>query len=383
MKPFISVIMAVYNNEKLLPAAVNSVLNQTYENFELIIVDDGSTDNTPKVADEFAKKDKRVKVIHQENQWIYASFNNGIAEAQGEYIIIVNSDDTINPDSLLEIKKEADRNNPDIIFYNLEIFYCDENQNILARDLYGKKNLIKENFCVSGTNNVRAQWSTFLKRRLLSAQCVYKSTIAKSNSYRNDIYMADQFFNLQIADQVSTVSGISYVVYNHFQYSNESNASVGKFYGYEHEKFNEYYCLYKDLFEKWQLPEEDFNVLKSVRLANLTMELKKYNLKACPLSKEEAINKIFYDSIDDVIYECGIASGRKEELEARILSALREFFITFIPDESSEARVVYDMLDSLLRYEKDESDIEKIKKCVYNEKNKYNIGEEFLKKLGV
>lgn len=381
MKPFISIIMAVYNNEKYFPTAVNSVLNQSYPDFELIIVDDGSTDNTPKIADEFAKKDNRITVIHQENQWIYASFNNGITAAQGEYVMIVNSDDTINPDSLKEIKKEADANNPDLILYNIEIFSCDENQNILVRNLYNKKRLIEKSFNLNNKAAIRTNWSFFLKNRLLNAQCVYKSSIAKKNSFRNDIYMADTFYNLQIADQLSSISGIPYIVYNHFVYTTLSNASVGKYYEYEHNMFNELFGGYKKLFTEWNLPVEDFYNLYSVRLRNLSLEFPKYNLKNCPLSNEERIQQIFFNTVDDVIYECGIKSGKKEELEARILCALREIFLKYIPPENSDARLVYDMLESLLRYEKDETDLEKIKKCVYYEKNKYNIGEEFLKKL--
>jgi len=381
MKPFISIIMAVYNNEKYFPTAVNSILNQTYSDFELIIVDDGSTDNTPKIADEFAKKDNRVKVIHQKNQWIYASFNNGIAASQGEYVMIVNSDDTINPDSLKEIKKEIDANNPDLILYNIEIFFCDKNQNILIENMYNKKSLIKSSFHIPTKEGIKNNWSIFLKNKLLDAQYVYKTSIAKNNLFRNDIYTGDRFYNLQIADQISSVSGISYIVYNNFIYNTFSNASSGKFYEYEHSMFNEFFLEYKKLFSKWKLSPEDFNNLYSVRLRNLTFEFQNLSAANCPLSHEEKVSKIFFDSVDDVVYECGIESGKKEELEARILSALRELFLEFIPEENTEARLVYEMLESLLRYEKDESDFEKIKKCVYYEKNKYNIGESFLKKL--
>ena len=76
MQPYFSIVMPVYNNEKLLPNAVNSIINQTFSDWELIIVDDGSTDNTPAVADSFAETDSRIRVIHQENQWIFRSYNN-------------------------------------------------------------------------------------------------------------------------------------------------------------------------------------------------------------------------------------------------------------------------------------------------------------------
>ena len=81
-----SIIMPVYNNELYFPLAVQSILDQDYPDFELIIVDDGSTDKTPELADKMASQDKRIRVIHQKNQWIYASFNNGIRAARGVYL---------------------------------------------------------------------------------------------------------------------------------------------------------------------------------------------------------------------------------------------------------------------------------------------------------
>lgn len=83
-----SIIMPVYNNEKYFPLAVESVEKQNYNNYELIIIDDGSTDKTSQIADSLAKKNPHIKVVHQKNQWIYNSFNNGIALATGQYIYI-------------------------------------------------------------------------------------------------------------------------------------------------------------------------------------------------------------------------------------------------------------------------------------------------------
>ena len=82
--PLISIITPVYNKEKYVANAIESVLSQSFDAFEYIIIDDGSTDASPAIVDEYAKKDNRIKVIHQQNQWIYASFNNGIREASGE-----------------------------------------------------------------------------------------------------------------------------------------------------------------------------------------------------------------------------------------------------------------------------------------------------------
>ena len=78
MQPYFSIVMPVYNNEKLLPNAVNSIINQTFSDWELIIVDDGSTDNSSEICDEYARNDERIVVIHKENKGVSSARNKGI-----------------------------------------------------------------------------------------------------------------------------------------------------------------------------------------------------------------------------------------------------------------------------------------------------------------
>ena len=100
-KPTVSVIIPTYNRAKLLPRAIKSVLNQTFKDFEVIIVDDGSTDNTEEVINEFQKHNKRIKYIrHEKNKGAAAARNTGIKIAQGEYIAFQDSDDEWLPNKL-------------------------------------------------------------------------------------------------------------------------------------------------------------------------------------------------------------------------------------------------------------------------------------------
>ena len=96
----ISVVIPVYNTAKYLPECLESALNQTYENFELILVDDGSVDQSGKICDTFAKKDQRITVIHKDNAGVSAARNDGIREATGKYICFIDSDDWVEPDYL-------------------------------------------------------------------------------------------------------------------------------------------------------------------------------------------------------------------------------------------------------------------------------------------
>ena len=96
--PLISIIVPIYNVEPYLRRCVNSILNQTYKNLEIILVDDGSPDNCPQICDEYAKNDFRIKVIHKKNGGLSDARNVGIKSSKGEYLSFVDSDDCISPE---------------------------------------------------------------------------------------------------------------------------------------------------------------------------------------------------------------------------------------------------------------------------------------------
>lgn len=130
----ISVIIPVYNVEEYLERCVNSVLKQTYNDLEIILVDDGSTDNSGKICDELKNKDDRIIVIHKENQGLSASRNIGIEKATGEYITFVDSDDYILEDMYETLYKNLIRNDADISMCKYQ--YVKEQQKIDFRFRY-------------------------------------------------------------------------------------------------------------------------------------------------------------------------------------------------------------------------------------------------------
>ena len=96
----ISVIMLTYNRENFINRAIESILNQTFQDFEFIIVDNGSTDKSGQIAEEYAKRDKRIRVIHRERGNIGAGRNTGLDVAKGNYIAFIDDDDWAEPDFL-------------------------------------------------------------------------------------------------------------------------------------------------------------------------------------------------------------------------------------------------------------------------------------------
>jgi glycosyltransferase involved in cell wall biosynthesis len=106
-RPEISIIVPVYQVEKYLNECIDSILAQTFTDFELILVDDGSPDNCPALCDAAAKRDSRVRVIHKQNGGVSTARNAGLDAAQGNWIAFVDSDDTVEPEYLEKMHKAA------------------------------------------------------------------------------------------------------------------------------------------------------------------------------------------------------------------------------------------------------------------------------------
>lgn len=119
----ISVIIPVYNVQQYLERCIKSVIEQSYNNLEIILVDDGSTDNCGKICDDYSNKDIRIKVIHQENGGVSKARNTGLDNAKGKYISFIDSDDFVHKDYILNMYTNLCKNNADIATCSYQSFY--------------------------------------------------------------------------------------------------------------------------------------------------------------------------------------------------------------------------------------------------------------------
>ena len=110
----VSIIVPVYNAERYLHRCIDSVLAQTYTNFELLLINDGSKDNSGEICDKYAVKDSRIRVFHKENGGVSSARNMGIDEAKGEWLSFIDSDDWIEPTMYEKMLQELIGNNADI-----------------------------------------------------------------------------------------------------------------------------------------------------------------------------------------------------------------------------------------------------------------------------
>ena len=171
----ISIIVPVYKVENYLDRCVNSIVNQTYSDLEIILVDDGSPDNCPVMCDEWAEKDKRIKVIHKSNDGLANARNSGIKTCTGEYVMFVDSDDWLEPDTVEFLYKLSSDYNADVsrcgFYYNYENSgkeeVCESNSEIKQ---LSKDDIIIELACGSHVSGVA--WNK-----------LYKSEIVKTHLY--------------------------------------------------------------------------------------------------------------------------------------------------------------------------------------------------------
>lgn len=121
--PFFSVVVPCYNVDKYLVEAVRSVESQDFTDYEMILIDDGATDNTGKICDQLAEQDSWIHVIHQKNAGLSEARNSGMKIAVGEYFILLDSDDRLSPGSMINLKNAIEKQNyPDFIISRRESF---------------------------------------------------------------------------------------------------------------------------------------------------------------------------------------------------------------------------------------------------------------------
>lgn len=123
-----SIIIPCYNVETFLAECLDSVLSQSYSDWEAVCVDDGSTDHSGDIAEDYANRDVRFHIIHQPNGGLSSARNAGIFHAIGDYILFLDSDDVLTPNALEQLAQHICQKNPDVLTFNAELWYYEENR---------------------------------------------------------------------------------------------------------------------------------------------------------------------------------------------------------------------------------------------------------------
>jgi glycosyltransferase involved in cell wall biosynthesis len=250
--PLISVIVPVYNVENYIQQCIESILNQTYTNWELILVNDGSTDNSGAICDRFAKENARVKIIHQKNAGVSVARNNALNVAKGEYITFVDSDDWVEKDYLLSFVK-----------YPLsdDCIVC---QGVL-HDHKDKTTIFSWN---ADANYVIRQNSADKEKEIWNTGYICSKLFSKSIIDRNGLRF-DEILHLHedhifFYEYLLNVRRIILLTYAGYHYRHQNNASLSKTM-----QSSSNYFLSSDMFLKlYPKLEYHFGTLNSYYIAN-------------------------------------------------------------------------------------------------------------------
>jgi glycosyltransferase involved in cell wall biosynthesis len=212
---FFSIIMPVFNSGNYLETAVSSILSQDFRLFELILVDDGSTDGSSEACDRFAKEDARVVVIHQKNGGICNARNNAIKVAKGKYIGFADHDDEYLPGYLKSAYERALEYDADLIKVGKKEFVLKQNkilrtkQSCLSDKVYYKDDIKSEYFSLVNSDELDCVWDGLFKRSIVSSnQIRYDEALKKGGE--------DIDFIQRYLIHVNTFVTIGHIYYNHY-----------------------------------------------------------------------------------------------------------------------------------------------------------------------
>lgn len=181
MEDLISIIVPIYNMEQYLEKCLESIVNQTYKNLEIILIDDGSTDNSGKICDDYAKKDKRIRVIHKENGGVSSARNKGLDIVKGKYVIFFDSDDYIEFNMIESLYKNIQIDDYDVSICNYNIINGSNiSPNVILTDkkIFNQKEFLQE--------VLSKQWNNgYLVNKLIKKSCI------------NDIRFNEDFFIME------------------------------------------------------------------------------------------------------------------------------------------------------------------------------------------
>lgn len=214
--PNISVIVPVYNAENSLRRCVDSILSQTYDNFELLLIDDGSKDRSSDICDEYAKKDSRIKVFHKINEGVSSARNVGISASSGLYLIFVDSDDWIDSDFISTIMKYKgiDLISVSSIFHGDKGITIHRNDNSSFKGEFAFYDLLKRGINI---DCMRAPWGKAFKHDIIK-----KYDLKFDETLRS---CEDTLFILYYCLKCNTISILSEPLYNYeFSSINVSNS---------------------------------------------------------------------------------------------------------------------------------------------------------------
>lgn len=302
----ISIIIPVYNASKYIERCLKSIIEQTYKIIEIIVVDDGSTDNSIDIAKEFLKFDNRIRIIQKKNSGVSDSRNLGIDNAQGEWICFVDSDDYIEKDYVETLYNYAIKNDVYIVYSGIRVINGTEvtlktnncGTKILENDSIKDvmRSLIDNSTLEDSNIDLQVLGYPFTK--------LLKKSIVKDIRFERDISIReDALFNMDVLDNAHKILFVEYAGYN---YIIHSNSAMEKFHSdYDKEVFI-YLEKCKIRCERYHLGYESYNIaalyayMMWIKLFLMHKKARIDKVERAKLLKNSFSNQVWYDAFYNV-----------------------------------------------------------------------------------
>ena len=299
-KELISIIVPVYKVEKYIHKCIDSIINQTYSNLEIILVDDGSPDNCAKICDEYALKDERINVIHQKNMGLSEARNRGIQISKGKYIGFVDSDDYIEPTMFQDLYNALIDNNADISICN---FYIINN----------KEKVLKNNFKSINYTKIEALKEILLDKNIQSYAWnkLYKRELFKNIKYPIGKKYEDIGTTFYLFEKSNKISYIENPEYN---YLNREDSIV---FNYNYQTIIDYIEI---IIERYKYVDNKYEQLKKYNFYYLAKTLITAINDAKSLSN---VNTILFSKIEE-LYDLVKKESQKYKIISKDLFSIEQ-----------------------------------------------------------
>lgn len=209
-----TIIIPTYNAGTTIERCLNSVQSQTYKNLEIIVIDDGSRDNTINIINQFYKSDKRIKVFSKKHNGASSSRNYGLKQANGYYVYFMDADDSLSPKAIEALVNTANISNADVVICNMNFIYGNRiHQPLRLKDTP----LNKQQFVIAIAQDAQGYTPNKLYRR----DCI------KNVKFNTQITMCEDFlFNIEVSKNINKAYIINEYLYNYYQSSDSSSNRV-------------------------------------------------------------------------------------------------------------------------------------------------------------
>ena len=210
MEDLISMVVPVYNVEKYLKKSIESILNQTYQNIEILLVDDGSTDSSGKICESFSKVDPRIRVFHKENGGLSDARNFGIEQMKGQYVAFIDSDDYISKDYVWKLYSSIKNNDSEVSICSFLL--VDEKGEKIKDEL-----LDSGKICLTGQQILEKVLTADGYRYVVAWNKLYRSTLFEKLKFKKGMLYEDEFLNYPLFWDCKRVSIVEEPLYLYVQ----------------------------------------------------------------------------------------------------------------------------------------------------------------------